>query len=267
MLVAVKMHWLETIPSTNAYALSQLDQAADPRQLAATAYASDHQTAGRGRGDHQWQERAGLGLALSVIVDTAGVAPARKPSAVHMVGLAVTEQIRKLHRARLTAIGWPNDVLIGGFRPIAGFGHWRKVAGILCQLHESGMLVIGVGINCLHRRDELAVAHATSLRDAADLHVTAQMLAEPLAERIESMIGRWRTQGGDLSNFLRRLNYSSAWLNKRVLALQGTRRVAGQYLGIDAFGTALILTNDGIEQWVSGEVRHLRLGITPPESV
>lgn len=265
--MAVVMRWLDTVASTNTHALCQLDQCADPRALAGTVYATDQQTAGRGRGDHQWQERPGLGLALSLIVDTAGVSQARKPSAVHMAGLAVTEQIRKLHRARHTAIGWPNDVLIGGFKPIPGYGYWRKVAGILCQLHPSSMLVIGVGVNCLHRRDELAVAHATSLRDAADLRVTAQMLAEPLAERIEALIGKWRAEGGDLTKFLRRLNYSSAWLNKPVVALQGSRRVAGQYLGIDASGAALILTHDGIEQWVSGEVRHLRLGATPPENM
>lgn len=261
------VHWLETVPSTNAYALAQLQQAADPHALAGSVYATDHQTAGRGRGENRWQEQPGLGLALSIIVETGGVLPANKPSAVHMVGLAVTEQIRKLHRARHTAIGWPNDVLVGGFKPITGFGHWRKIAGILCQLHESGMLVIGVGVNCLHRRGELPVAHATSLRDAADLQVTAQMLAEPLAERIEYLIGKWREEGGDLTKFLRRLNYSSAWLNKPVVALQGNRRVAGQYLGIDGAGAALILTDDGIERWVSGEVRHLRLGLTPPESM
>lgn len=134
----------EAIGSTNADALE--------RAVPWSPVVAELQTAGRGRLGRAWQEVPGAGLAMSVLVP-AVPAPGWLPLAA---GLAV--------RSALTEVGvgaelkWPNDVLV----PADGD---RKVCGVLCQMLPSGTgVVVGIGINVHHERDQLPVATATSLR-------------------------------------------------------------------------------------------------------
>lgn len=110
------------------------------------------QTAGRGRLGRPWQETPSAGLAMSVLVPVVPD-PGWLPLAA---GLAV--------RAALTDLGvradlkWPNDVLL----PEQGE---RKVCGVLCQMRPAGDgIVVGIGINVHHTREQLPVPTATSLR-------------------------------------------------------------------------------------------------------
>ncbi|MDO5727870.1 MAG: biotin--[acetyl-CoA-carboxylase] ligase, partial [Bowdeniella nasicola] len=251
--------------STNSYALAQLDEASDPRALDTKAYGTDQQTAGRGRANNTWQTPPRQALALSVIIDTTEIAPEWRTSIVHMAGWAVHTHLSGLITSRPIALGWPNDILLGGFPERAGWGSWRKVAGILCQLHPSNMMVVGVGINCLQRADQLPVAHATSLHHAVGSEITPEMLAAPLTRMICRRAHAWRDAGGDLSSFLPALNARAAWRGETVVAMSGTTRLGGHYLGIDKHGYALIETTEGTQRWHAGEVRHVRRGTPTPK--
>ena len=72
-----------------------------------------------------------------------------------LTGLAVSRALSEVAgvQARLK---WPNDVLVAE-------DGWRKVCGVLCELHPVGV-VVGIGINVDQRREELPVDTATSLR-------------------------------------------------------------------------------------------------------
>lgn len=122
-----------------------------------TVVVADHQTHGRGRDGRAWHDRAGRGLAMSVLLF-----PSCEPHALGtaplVAGLALAEGLATLGVA--TDLKWPNDLL--------AFGH--KLAGVLCERRRlaSGTeaLVIGVGVNVGPGAEDVPLergARATSL--------------------------------------------------------------------------------------------------------
>jgi len=127
---------LETTGSTNADALVWAADGAPNMALIST----EHQSRGRGRGDHAWLTNPGSGLAFSLIIRPTN----RETKYINrFTALAAIALVRVLKRkfGILAQVKWPNDVLIGG----------KKVAGILVEVTWEGekptAVVIGVGVN------------------------------------------------------------------------------------------------------------------------
>jgi BirA family biotin operon repressor/biotin-[acetyl-CoA-carboxylase] ligase len=115
---------------------------------------ADQQDAGRGRLGRQWTTTPGTSLAVSVLVPP----PASGASWVPLLaGLAVHRAVEEVAGV-VTSLKWPNDVLV----PADGD---RKVAGLLCEWTEAGV-VVGLGLNVDTTREELPLDTATSLRAA-----------------------------------------------------------------------------------------------------
>ena len=87
---------------------------------------ADQQTAGQGRHGHSWLSPQG-GLYVTFVLRPA----ATLPMLTLAIGLAVREAVGVPCDLR-----WPNDVMIGH----------RKLAGILCSLHN-GAVLAGIGVN------------------------------------------------------------------------------------------------------------------------
>lgn len=135
------------------------------------------QTAGRGRRGKQWLSVPGKGVYLSLLLRPYWPAT-ESPFITFFAALAVA---RALDRLNLGAVRlkWPNDVLIKG----------KKIGGVLIEPRISrGLIefvVVGVGINVLHKRDDLQALGkntATScLLEGADVtcdDVVINLLAE-----------------------------------------------------------------------------------------
>lgn len=128
--------YFQTTTSTNDEALAwALDDAPDQALVLA-----DHQTKGRGRGDHQWVTNAGAGLAFSLILKPK---TAELPFISRFTALAALALVHILIKdyQLAAAVKWPNDVLLEG----------KKTAGVLVetqwQAEKVSALVIGMGIN------------------------------------------------------------------------------------------------------------------------
>ncbi len=128
----MRLLYLETVDSTNTYALRHFAEVADTTLVGAA-----EQTAGRGRLGRKWIAPPGRNLtvsfAMSRIVDGfhAGA----------VAGLAVLELVREAVPGADVFFKWPNDVYSGN----------AKLAGILCEGRmEHGRLagvVAGIGLN------------------------------------------------------------------------------------------------------------------------
>lgn len=121
------------------------------RQLAAGGAASgslviaDRQTRGRGRAGRVWSSPSGMGLYLSQVTRPADGDLSTLPL---RLGVLLASRLDRWTEGDPVTVKWPNDLLIGG----------RKLAGILCEAAWSGQtidhIVIGIGINLLHRPDD-----------------------------------------------------------------------------------------------------------------
>jgi len=123
---------LDSVDSTNSYALAQQNQAVPYACLA------EYQTAGRGQHGRQWVSPYASGLCLSL---KHRYATLNQPLAGLNIALAITV-VRVLRELGASEVGikWPNDVI------------WqnRKLAGLLLESRHANKeyeIVIGIGMN------------------------------------------------------------------------------------------------------------------------
>src|SRR5882757_1172389 len=132
---AGKVRHFPTIESTNTLAMREAEQG----QESGTVYLADEQTAGRGRGAHEWHSAAGSGLYVSILLRPA-IAPADILWLSLAAGLAVQAAVRDV-TSLAPDIRWPNDLMLSG----------RKMGGILTELNAEVTrvrhAVIGIGLN------------------------------------------------------------------------------------------------------------------------
>ncbi|GMA34779.1 hypothetical protein GCM10025876_09830 [Demequina litorisediminis] len=182
-------------PSTNTALLAAASRAPE-EWPALAAMVADHQTAGRGRAGRSWATPQGAALTVSfllrpaVAADTLGWAPL-------VVGLAT---VRALRDAGVGAyLKWPNDVVVeAGAKAIPGWGRWRKVVGILCevvpgsaQADAGAAVVAGIGINVSQSAAELPVPHAASLATLGAASLDRVALMRSLTAHLTDALAMW----------------------------------------------------------------------------
>ncbi len=248
------LRFFPTIHSTNTLAIQEAEAGAPEGMV----YFADEQTAGRGRGAHQWQSPSGSGLYVSALLRPR-IAPADVLWLSLAAGLAVRAAV-----AQVTSIEadlrWPNDLLFGP----------RKVCGILTELNAEVTrvrhLVIGIGIN-VHQESfpEELRSQATSLYLESGKHWPRQeLLAALLANLLREITNLTTAPKLDQATrgILDRLEASSSWIRgKRVRVDEGGGYRRPSYMGVtaglDPRGFLLVQTGDGLQTVLSGGVREL----------
>jgi BirA family transcriptional regulator, biotin operon repressor / biotin---[acetyl-CoA-carboxylase] ligase len=235
--LAAPVRFDEVTGSTNATCAGLAENGAPEWTLVAAA----HQTAGRGRLDRTWRDRAGSALLFSVLLR-----PRVDPSAAGLIpllaGVATVEAAREV--AGVTAgCKWPNDVLV----------HGRKLAGILAEASLAGgridHLVLGVGVNLAP--PPVGISGATGLEGADP--------AELLRVFLRSFRGAYRpSEPGFAAEAVRLHRERSVTVGRRVRAetISGDV-IEGDAVGIDDRGGLLVATAVGTEVVGFGEVAHL----------
>ena len=127
--IASRVHYVDQAESTNS--VMARGESWPPFSLVMT----EEQTAGRGRLGRTWISRPGESLALSAMVP----ALPHGPGLTWVPLLAGACLVEALRSAGLPEAGlkWPNDVLVEG----------KKLAGVLCEVHQNGGVIVGVGLN------------------------------------------------------------------------------------------------------------------------
>jgi BirA family transcriptional regulator, biotin operon repressor / biotin---[acetyl-CoA-carboxylase] ligase len=124
---------LQEVTSTNDVALERA-RAGVAEGLVVVA---DHQTAGRGRGGHRWEDASGD--AASLLVSAVLPPPPQHVQLASLASaLALADAVRRA--GGRPALKWPNDVLLDD----------RKCAGVLIERHPVGereVMVVGLGLD------------------------------------------------------------------------------------------------------------------------
>ena len=130
---ALEVH--HALPSTNDRLRHWALEGAEPFSVVL----AETQTAGRGRGGREWHSPTGMGLWVSVLLESPGAASAL-PILPLRVGMALARAVEVAVPPLRPGIKWPNDLFVDG----------RKAAGILCEVVQGPggpAVVAGVGIN------------------------------------------------------------------------------------------------------------------------
>jgi BirA family biotin operon repressor/biotin-[acetyl-CoA-carboxylase] ligase len=224
-------------------------------------WVADEQTAGRGRGDHDWHSPPGDGLYVSALFTP------RLPgtSLAWTAAVAAWDAIREV-TGITTDIRWPNDIVTRDEVPS------RKLGGILVETavaapvsNRPAMLryaVIGIGINVGHDRfpPELAKV-ATSLRLEGWRDAARQPLLITLLDKLDLFIrytedGYAGVRNGPDLPF--RPSEVSTWVSGKRVHVPEQGGYTGTTAGLDSRGFLLVNAEDGTQRTVlSGGVREV----------
>jgi len=256
-----KLHFFPSIHSTNTHAMAEAESGVPDGSV----YFADEQTAGRGRGTHEWSSPSGSGLYVSALLRPA-IAPADVLWLSLAAGLAVRQAVQQVTSLECD-LRWPNDLLFGR----------RKFCGILAELNAEvtrvRYLVVGVGIN-VHQPQ-----FPVDLRDVAtSLHIETgrdwprQDLLASLLQSLHREVAALTTPGNmpaATANILARLEQTSTWIRGKQVYVEELDGYEGVTEGLDPRGFLQIRTAAGLRTVYSGGVReqqHFR-GCTVPKPV
>lgn len=242
---------IEVVPaaaSTNAL-VAQRARAGEPAGLVLVA---EHQTAGRGRLDRSWVTPPRAALTFSFLVAPEEVPAARWPWLPLLVGIAVSEGVRRVCGVDCD-LKWPNDVLVDD----------RKLAGILVERVEradGAAAVVGIGLNVSTTREELPVPTATSLALQGATTLDRSVVLREVLRAFEALYLQWRAEQGDasgglLASYVRRCGT----LGREVrVELPTGEQLSGEATGVDADGRLQVRTAEGLRVLGAGDVVHVR---------
>jgi BirA family biotin operon repressor/biotin-[acetyl-CoA-carboxylase] ligase len=197
------------------------------------------QRAGRGRLDRSWVTPPGSALAVSVVVDAAGI-PAEGRGWIPLIaGAAMTRAIaaQVADAGHSATLKWPNDVLLDG----------AKVCGILATMvpGHPDVAVIGSGVNTRMSREQLPVDTATSFAVVGLDCDEDRLLSDYLLAEVEALCG---TLGSDVA-----------------VSLPDGATLWGRARRIDPDGRLVIVQDAEYESIVSaGDVVHVRTRAADP---
>jgi BirA family biotin operon repressor/biotin-[acetyl-CoA-carboxylase] ligase len=238
--VVAVIHWFDQVESTNRTAQSTDFGHGD-------VIATSDQTAGRGRMDRIWSMDPGTGVAMTVVISRAALGlPAHMTRLPLCVAVALAGIISgHAQDGILTTVKWPNDVHIGG----------RKVAGILIESMDTDRIAVGIGINVTGIPDGLTVDTVTSLAGEG-VSLTSSTIVPALADAVIRS-----AQTLDDDQLLADLQSAIDTVGRQVwIELPDGRVASGRATGLGLAGSLLVETVNGTEEFVAGDVTHLRLG-------
>ena len=200
-----------------------------------TVVVADHQTAGRGRRGHHWEDEPGASLLFSVVARSS-LPIAQRPLLSFAAAVAIADALAEVAGVA-TRLKWPNDVLVSG----------RKIAGILLESRGEDLVIIGIGVNVAQSRFAAELAGvATSIA----LERGRTMPRDELLEALLRHFDAWRA----------RLEHDGFGpVRERWLALADTMgrrvRVEGQTglaVGLDDDGALLLREGGRTHRVVAG---------------
>jgi BirA family biotin operon repressor/biotin-[acetyl-CoA-carboxylase] ligase len=239
------IHHYYKIGSTNSEAMDNAGSGAPEGSV----FVAEEQTAGRGRGSHQWDSAPSAGIYCSVVLR-----PALPPSEALILslaaGLAVQAAVQQVDSRTVADLKWPNDLLIGG----------KKFCGVLTEMNAEATrvryVVVGIGINVNQARfpDELQPV-ATSLRLASGTEWSRVELCAALLKSLDREYRDLLHQPDAHRSILERFHEGSSSARGRQVRVEENGGFEGVTEGLDPRGFLQVRTAQGMRTVLSGTVR------------
>ncbi|QSH41062.1 biotin--[acetyl-CoA-carboxylase] ligase [Lentisphaerota bacterium ZTH] len=237
MNIEENLIWLDSVDSTNRYALDRLEELPDAALVVASK-----QTAGRGRHGRRWESPPDTNLYASFIMKRPGTNPAMASMAA---SLGALDALREAAAGVGFWIKWPNDIFVRNC----------KIAGILCEscTGKTGIVAgIGTNINMPGAALDAIDQPATSLLKETGREFNVKKFANQLALKLieyyitysispEQLFERWRNE-----NLL---------LGHNVEIVTGSNTVRGTVCDIGRNGELVLSVGTDTKRLFSGDVK------------
>jgi BirA family transcriptional regulator, biotin operon repressor / biotin---[acetyl-CoA-carboxylase] ligase len=240
-----QIHHYYKIGSTNTVAM-EAGSAGAPE---GSVFLAERQTAGRGRGAHNWHSAQSAGIYCSAVLR-----PALPPSEALILSLAAGLAMHAAIKAIDPAVGldlkWPNDLLI----------HGKKIAGILTEMNSEATrvryIVVGIGINVNQASFPSELQRtATSLRLATGTEWSRVELCAALLKSLNREYRDLLQKPGAHDSILRRFQEHSSSARACQVQVDENGGFEGVTEGLDQRGFLQVRTAHGVRTVLSGTVR------------
>ena len=237
-------HHYYKIGSTNVEAMESAAAGAPEGSV----FVAEEQTAGRGRGAHQWESAASAGIYCSVVLR-----PPMPPSEALVLslaaGLAVHSAVEQIDSSVLPDLKWPNDLLIKG----------KKVCGILTEMNAEPTrvryVVVGIGINVNQAKFPVELQPvATSLRLVSGTEWSRVELCAALLKSLDREYRDLLDKPEAHESILQRFQERSSTARGRQVRVEENGGFEGVTEGLDARGFLQVRTAEGLRTVLSGTV-------------
>lgn len=238
-------HHYYKIGSTNVEAMASAAAGAPEGSV----FVAEEQTAGRGRGAHQWESAASAGIYCSVVLR-----PSLPPSEALVLslaaGLAVHSAVQQVTSNAGLDLKWPNDLLI----------HGKKFCGILTEMNAEPTrvryIVVGIGINVNHTTFPAELQSiATSLRLASGTEWSRVEVCAALLKSLDREYRDLLEKPDAHESILRRFQERSSMVRGRQVLIEENGGFEGVTEGLDPQGFLQVRTAGGLRTVLSGTVR------------
>jgi len=242
------VHWYEEVASTNDVAKRLAEDGAAHGEVVV----AETQTAGRGRRGRSWSSPPGRNLYLSAVLRP-DLPPARAPELTLLASVALCQAVR--HAGVPASIKWPNDLVAGG---------GRKLAGVLLEMaaepDQLQWVVLGVGVNVNARPEDFPEdvrPLATSVAIERGEPVPRALFAAAALSTLEEWLDRHAEEGfGPVRDAWRSM---SDTLGREVrVRIAGGSDVEGVAEDVDEGGALLVRVGGAVERVLAGDVEALR---------
>jgi len=240
-----EIHHYYKIGSTNSEAMETASAGAPEGSV----FVAEEQTAGRGRGAHQWASAPSAGVYCSVVLR-----PLLPPSEALVLslaaGLAVHAAVQQVDSRVSPDLKWPNDLLIEG----------KKFCGILTEMNAEvtrvRYIVVGIGINVNQARFPADLQPiATSLRLASGTEWSRVELCAALLKSLDREYHDLLQKPGAHESILKRFQERSSSARGRQVQVEENGGFEGVTEGLDPRGFLQVRTAQGVRTVLSGTVR------------
>jgi BirA family transcriptional regulator, biotin operon repressor / biotin---[acetyl-CoA-carboxylase] ligase len=210
-----------------------------------SVFVAEEQTAGRGRGGHDWHSARSTGIYCSAILRPR-VPPADVLALSLAVGLAAADAVQRV-TGIVPDLRWPNDVLLGE----------KKFCGILTEMNAEATrvryAVVGIGMNVNQDEFPAELADtATSLRAVTGRMWSRVELTAALLKSLDREYGKIE-QG--IADVVRRFEAASSYARGKQVRVDENGGLEGVTDGLDERGFLRVRTADGVRIVLSGGVR------------
>ena len=234
----LEINWWESIDSTNLYAKQKL---AAKGYSGPVLYGSDEQTSGYGKQSRHFISQKG-GIYLSLVIEVPQLNWQNQGLLTTGIAWELYLAIKEIFHLE-TQFKWVNDLLFKG----------KKIAGILVEVPQPQVAVIGIGCNLYQKRlnNELKTAGNLLTKMPSEKQI-CQFIAQ-ITENLLEFIPHF-----DQVNFLPDYKKKLALMNHDVVLTMGKQRIQGRVTDLTQQANLVLETKAGLKNFNAGEVTKVR---------